>query len=146
MENEIWLPSKNFDGVMVSSIGRIKLPSREIKMPNGGIKITNPKPTFGYKSKKGKNVVIMLVQNRIFGNIRVHIEVCSAFHGEKPFEKAVVMHLDENSMNNKAENLKWGTQKENLNAPKFIEYCKGRTGENSPVIKGRLKKNEKNSF
>jgi hypothetical protein len=28
-------------------------------------------------------------------------------------------------------------QKENLSAAGFIEYCRGRTGENSPTIKGR---------
>lgn len=33
------------------------------------------------------------------------------------------MHKDENSRNNKPENLKWATQKENLNCPKFKEYC-----------------------
>lgn len=47
------------------------------------------------------------------------------------------MHLDDNPANNKPENLKWGTQKENMNAPAFISYCKSRTGENSPVIKAR---------
>jgi hypothetical protein len=47
------------------------------------------------------------------------------------------MHLDENSKNNRPENLAWGTQKENLNAPGFIEYCKGRTGKNNPYIKGK---------
>jgi hypothetical protein len=49
------------------------------------------------------------------------------------------MHLDENSRNNRPENLAWGTQKENLNAPQFLEYCKNRTGENSPIIKGKKK-------
>ena len=47
------------------------------------------------------------------------------------------MHMDENSANNQYENLQWGTQKENLNAPGFIAYCHGRTGENSPSIKSR---------
>lgn len=50
------------------------------------------------------------------------------------------MHIDENSRNNKPANLAWGTQKENLNAPGFIEYCKGRVGENSPTTKGRRAK------
>jgi hypothetical protein len=145
MENEIWKPSVNFDGVMVSNFGRIKLPEAILPMPNGGFKHVKPKPTFGVKTKKGKNVTIMSISTRKFGNIRVHVEVCTAFHGHKPFEKAVVMHLDENSMNNRADNLKWGTQKENLNAPKFIEYCKGRTGLNSPVVKGMARKNAKNN-
>lgn len=70
----------------------------------------------------------------------MHQLVCEAFHGPKPFDKAVVIHLDEDGLNNRAENLKWGTQKENLNAPGFIEYCRGRVGEDSPTIKHQRKK------
>ncbi len=58
--------------------------------------------------------------------------VCEAFHGPQPANKPIVMHLDEDSHNNKPGNLKWGTMKENMNAPGFIASCKQRTGENSP--------------
>lgn len=63
--------------------------------------------------------------------------ICEAFNGPAPDGRPVCMHLDENSRNNAPSNLAWGTQKENLNAPGFISYCKGRTGENNPFIKGR---------
>lgn len=53
--------------------------------------------------------------------------VCEAFHGTPPLPDSVCMHLDENSRNNKPENLAWGTQKQNLNAPGFLQYCRGRT-------------------
>ena len=66
--------------------------------------------------------------------------VCEAFNGPPPFEGAVCMHLDENSTNNRSDNLAWGTQKENLNAPGFIAHCRGRTGENSPGVKGRRRR------
>lgn len=82
----------------------------------------------------------MGIVNRTFGNMKIHRLVCEAFHGAPPFAKAVVIHLDENAMNNKPENLRWGTQKENLNMPGFIAYCKTRTKENSPVTKGRMAK------
>lgn len=65
--------------------------------------------------------------------------VCEAFHGAPPNDDSVCMHLDENARNNKPENLAWGTQKENLNAPEFLQYCRGRTGENSPTVKWRAK-------
>lgn len=83
----------------------------------------------------------MGLYNRKFGNMKIHRLVCEAFHGEPPFPKAVVIHLDEDGTNNRAENLRWGTQKENLNMPGFIAYCKSRTGENSPIIKGMKKRN-----
>lgn len=81
----------------------------------------------------------MNVMSKKYGNLKVHRVICEAFHGPAPFDRAVVIHLDEDGLNNKPENLKWGTQKENLNMPKFIEYCKSRTGENSPSAKARLK-------
>ncbi len=63
--------------------------------------------------------------------------VCEAFHGSAPSGKPVCMHLDEYSRNNRPDNLRWGTQKENLNAPGFLTYCHSRTGDNNPLIKGR---------
>ena len=67
---------------------------------------------------------------------KIHRLVCEAFHGPPPFDGAVVMHIDDDPANNTPENLKWATQKENLSAKQFIEYCKSRTGENHPRFKG----------
>lgn len=67
---------------------------------------------------------------------RVHRLVCEAFNGP-PLHGQVCMHDDEDSANNLPTNLRWGTQKENLNYPGFIAYCKSRTGNNSPWRKGR---------
>jgi hypothetical protein len=50
------------------------------------------------------------------------------------------MHLDEDSRNNKPENLAWGTQKENLNAPGFVDYCRSRVGDANPLLKSRAKR------
>jgi hypothetical protein len=43
----------------------------------------------------------------------VHVMVCEAFHGARPFPGAQVRHLDGNKLNNRADNLKWGTAAEN---------------------------------
>ena len=48
--------------------------------------------------------------------------ICEAFHGPAPEDRPVCMHLDENAANNRADNLAWGTQKENLNAPAVKAY------------------------
>jgi hypothetical protein len=74
-----------------------------------------------------------------FGSMKVHRLVCEAFHGPPPFEKAVVIHIDENALNNRPENLRWGTQKENMNMPGFVAYCKSRTGDNSPTKKHKAR-------
>ena len=75
---------------------------------------------------------------------KVHRLVCEAFHGPPSKEKSVCIHLDEDYRNNQPTNLKWSTQKENLNAPGFIAYCKGRTGDNSPFRKGMKARGEVN--
>lgn len=45
--------------------------------------------------------------------VYVHDLICRAFHG-KPKEGQVVLHLDDNKLNCKASNLRWGTQSENI--------------------------------
>jgi hypothetical protein len=139
MEKEIWKPIPSQPGMMASSCGRVLLPERTAQMPHGGWRTYTPIPTYGCKRKASKTAKHEYygLFHKERGNLKIHRLVCEAFHGPSPFPKAVVIHLDEDALNNRPENLKWGTQKENLNMPKFIAYCKSRTGENSPSIKGR---------
>ena len=143
-EDEVWMPVPSKPGLMASSWGRVILPVREYKMPNGGVRRTRPRPTYGAKTKSSKTArhEYMGVCSLHFGNMKVHRMVCEAFHGPAPFAGAVVIHLDEDATNNRPSNLRWGTQKENLNMPGFIAYCKTRTGENSPVVKARKMKEQ----
>ena len=123
---EIWKPVPSKPGMMASSFGRILMPEREAAMPHGGVRKYTPKPTFGNRCKASKTArhIYRNIYSRFFGNCKVHIMVCEAFHGPKPFPKAVVIHADEDGENNREDNLRWGTQKENLNMPGFVEYCK----------------------
>lgn len=96
-------------------------------------------PTFGYRVTTtgiaGFRMIIAIKGLR--KTFKVARLVCEAFHGLPPFPRAVVMHVDDNPGNNRPENLRWATQKENLNAPQFIAYCKSRTGANSTHAKSR---------
>jgi len=145
---EIWKPVPSKPGLMASSWGRIKLPDKTRKTPNGGVREYRPSPSYGCTTRSSKTARHQYkgYSSREFGNIKVHKAVCEAFHGPAPFPKAVVIHKDENALNNVPENLKWGTQKGNLNMPNFIEYCKSRVGEKSPVIKAKLKNSSVNNF
>ena len=98
-----------------------------------------PEPVFGVKRKAAKSAshVYYGLWTRRFGNMKAHQLVCEAFHGPKPFDRAVVIHKDENALNNRPENLKWGTQKENLNALGFLEYRRQQVGENSAWAKAK---------
>ena len=144
MGAEIWKPVPSEPGVLASSWGRILLPPRYAPMSNGGYRAYFPKPRFGQKAKassKAKHSYRIILIYRAGGSRqftrKVHQLVCEAFHGSKPFSSAVVIHEDEDADNNRPENLRWGTQKENLNALGFISYCKGRLGEDSPTIKAK---------
>jgi len=119
---------------MASSEGRLLLPPGYAPLPNGGYRTYLPQPIFGSVNRASVHArhVYRGVWVRKYGNIKVHRAVCEAFHGPSPFDGAVVIHLDEDALNNRPSNLKWGTQKENLNAPGFRAQCRARVGERSP--------------
>lgn len=101
-------------------------------MPNGSIRLYGGFPTRG--AWDGKRFLYR------FGGrtLKAHRLICEAFNGA-PQGRQVCMHLDEDSSNNCPSNLAWGSQKENLNAPGFLAYCKGRVGHNSPISKHRAR-------
>lgn len=140
-EVEEWRPVPSVPGVIASSLGRVKFPDCTAKMPHGGSREYKTKPVFGTKTKASKTA-----RHEYYGlvnrgkNYKVHRLVCEAFHGPAPEGRCLVLHADENALNNRCENLSWGTQKENLNVSDFIDYCKSRTGENSPSAKSKSKK------
>lgn len=145
---EIWKRVPSEPGVMASSWGRILQAPGHAPLPNGGFRLYTPQPRYGNisKSRKDASHEYRNVMVRRWGDgprqhpRKVHQLVCEAFHGPKPFPQAVVLHLDEDAHNNRPENLRWGTQKENLNMPKFREYARSRLGENSPRAKWAAKR------
>lgn len=140
-ENEEWRPVPSVPGVIASNFGRVKFPDTTAQMPHGGSREYKTKPILGQKRRASKTA-----RHEYYGvlyrgkNYKVHRLVCEAFHGSPTEDKNFVLHADDNALNNRPENLSWGTQKENMNAAGFIEYCKSRTGENSPSTKGKLKR------
>jgi hypothetical protein len=72
--------------------------------------------------------------------VKVHRLVCLAFNGPPPFEGALVLHIDENGLNNRPGNLMWGTQKENMNAPNLQAWRTTRVGDLNPRRIGMAKR------
>ena len=114
--------------IEASSLGRVRVKKYTGTLPNGGTRTYFGKPTYGVWSKKERRFIYQHKRH----TFKVHFAVCEAFHGIKPGAYSVVMHEDEDGSNNKQENLKWGTQKLNLNYPGFLIYCASRTGDKSP--------------
>lgn len=130
---ETWRVIPSLPEVLASSKGRLMVIPRLGRLPNGGVRQYGGIGIIGQWD--GKRYLYVL-KGKTYKVARL---ICEAFRGPAPFDGAVCMHVDENSRNNEPTNLQWGTQKENLNAPGFLEYCRGRTGENNPLIKGRRK-------
>ena len=136
MEEEIWNPIPSIPGAFASSIGRVWFPPKRktALMPTGGTRTYKTAPTFGTEEKSatarsgsGRRMII----NKRGKNYKIHRLVCEAFHGSPPSSKHIVMHLNEEPTDNRAENLKWGTRKENQNFPKVKKAFRARVGDNS---------------
>jgi hypothetical protein len=133
-------PIQSIPGAFANELGQIKLPDSEARMPHGGIRTYKTKWVFGTKTRASKTARHEYMGIVYRGkNYKIHRLVCEAFHGAAPEGRQYVLHADEDATNNRPENLSWGTQKENLSAPGFVEYCRSRTGENSPYRKGMMK-------
>ena len=137
MDDEEWRDIPSVPQMMGSSWGRVKLKPYAYIMHNGGVRNYNPKPRVGREMLKStgrdgipkRRVIYIQSLKKSFSVARL---VCEAFHGPCKSAAPLTLHIDENPSNNRPENLKWGTQKENLNMPKVQAFFRGRTGEKSP--------------
>lgn len=135
------MPIPAIPGAIAREDGMIKFPDKKAKMPHGGIREYKTKWVRGTIRRASKTARHCYYGAMYRGkNYKVHRLICEAFHGPAPNDRNIVLHLNEDATDNRPENLRWGTQKENLNAPGFIEYCQSRTGENSPTVKGQKAK------
>lgn len=99
-ENEIWKDIPGFKA-QASSLGRIK---SFYQSKNGRV----------LKLQKGLRGKYLRVQLQNRGPIvSVHRLVAMAWH-ENPDNHPIIMHLDDNGLNNRPENLKWDTQSNNI--------------------------------
>ena len=119
--HEEWRVVPSCPQVEASSWGRIRRKDHIGIMPHGGSRAYTSEPTYGTVRRAHKTAAHSYrgYIYRGIGNVKVHRMVCEAFHGPAPHGKPYVLHLDEDAHNNRPENLKWGTQKENLSMPRI---------------------------
>jgi hypothetical protein len=102
--NEIWKPINGYEDYLVSNMGRV----RSMNPYN------NAKPHLLSLIDHGNGYLYVgLMKNRMRRNFYVHRLVAEAFC-LKPDGCDYVDHIDHDRANNKATNLEWVTQKENV--------------------------------
>lgn len=113
MDNEKWLPVVGYEGMYeVSDQGRVRSLDREIifkyslGIRRGAMKVTRP-ATGGYH-------VVGLGKDGKYSTLKVHRLIARAFLGEPPADKPNVNHIDFVRDNNRAENLEYCSQSENM--------------------------------
>lgn len=130
MENEIWKPitqikKKNeiliFEGYEVSNLGRVRTYKQKYGQVskaaihaglNRPLKSTSTFIT-GRIDKRGYMQLCLSDINKKRHNIRIHTVVAQTFLGI-PDQGLVVCHYDDDKLNNRLDNLRYDTQKANM--------------------------------
>lgn len=136
MNGETWRVVSSAASILVSSEGRSTVAPSRAQLPNGGFRQYGGMPHSGTWDKQDARFITVL-KGKTYKIARL---VCEAFQRTAPFEGAVVLHWDENAAKDQADNLQWGTQKENLHASGFLKYRRARTGSSSPGAQARAKR------
>ena len=112
---ELWKEIEGFEGLYeVSNMGRVKALDRYV-MNNGGLQHKAERILRQNIQKGGHCMVVLCKDGKTYPKL-VHRLVAIAFI-PNPQNKPVVDHIDTDPTNNKVENLRWATVKENANNP-----------------------------
>lgn len=122
---EIWKPVVGYEGMYeVSNMGRIKSLMRRINA-NGGIRVIQEFIKKNSIDSKGYEYVWLW--NKTGRTYRIHKLVCMAFI-PNPGNKPCIDHINGNRRDNRVENLRWCTHKENSN----FDIANERMKKNAP--------------
>lgn len=115
MENEIWKPVENYEGLYeVSNLGRIKSLERTVWNKGRGYYKTVPERILKPSNNGQGYLFVNLCKDGKMKNCRVHRLVGQAFI-PNPNNLPQINHKDENKGNNMVENLEWCSSKYNNN-------------------------------
>ena len=115
LHDEVWKDIIGFEGLyQVSNMGRVKTLAKVLNTWNGGRR--SKEQIISPIIQKSGYAHVGLWKNQKRKQVRVHRIVAEAFcNNDIPDSKTQVNHINENKLDNRAENLEWVTPKENTN-------------------------------
>lgn len=135
LPNEEWRDVVGFEGLYsVSSLGRVVALPKQLPIRGGSIALRNGhlKEQRLQTKRNYTEVTIQLYKNNRQFTKRVSHLVAEAFIAIRA-ENQEIDHIDSNSLNNKADNLRWCNHLENVNNPNSKrKLSRAMTGKPSP--------------
>ena len=114
MTGEAWKPVDGHDGYEVSNLGRVRSKRRVIRRCDGVIQSAPGTVLVANRTGKGRDYLTVHLYSGGKRHARkVHQLVLETFVGPRP-EGHEVRHLNGDSMDNRLENLAYGTHSENV--------------------------------
>ena len=124
LDGEIWKGVVGYEGLyQVSNLGRVIILSKNIVLKDGRIRKLPPRMLVANTKNKDGYCVSILTKNNKTKYLLTHRLVAKAFL-PNPYNFPIVEHLDCDKNNNTIFNLRWCTQKTNMNNPITIQNCK----------------------
>ena len=143
---EIWKDIdwiEGFEGLyQVSNLGRVKSLDRIITFKDGRIRKFKGKILKQNHDKDGY-LMVSLVKNGNYKYVKVHRLVGQAFI-KNIYNKPYIDHIDTDKTNNVFYNLRWVTQKENVNNPITKQHAKNSRPKEKIKLRKKIFCNELN--